>query len=77
MQGLAVTPTTDHKKSAQPAPPAFLDRAQLAARWNTSISTLKRRENGGGLVPTRFGPRIIRYSMVQILAIEESGAMDA
>ncbi|RYD85762.1 MAG: DNA-binding protein [Verrucomicrobiaceae bacterium] len=55
--------------------PAYLDREQLATRWDCSVSTLKRREKAGELIPTRFGPRIVRYSVVQILAIEKAGAM--
>lgn len=65
------------KSTTNHAAPAFLDREQLAARWKTSISTIKRREKSGELVPTRFGPRIVRYSMNQIMAIEEAGAMGA
>ena len=56
-------------------PPArrFLDRKQLASRWQSSISTLKRREAAGELKPTRLGPRTVRYAMAHILEIEERG----
>ncbi len=61
----------------QTAPQIFLDREDLARRWNTSVSTIKRREKSGELVPTRLGGRIIRYSMAHILAMEEAGGTGA
>ncbi len=63
--------------AAQSALPVFLDRDQLARRWKTSVSTLKRREKSGELVPTRLGGRIVRYSMAHIIAVEEAGAAGA
>lgn len=65
------------QSSSHPTTSIFLDRDQLAQRWKTSISTLKRREKCGELVPTRLGGRIVRYSMKQILAIEEAGTAEA
>ena len=62
---------------AQVIPQTFFDRDQLARRWKTSISTLKRREKSGELRPTRLGGRIVRYSMAHILAIEEAGTTQA
>lgn len=48
----------------------FLDRQQLAARWHCSVSHLKRLEKRGDLPATRLGPRLLRYSLTQIEAIE-------
>lgn len=64
-----------HASSNADGAPArrFLDRKQLAFRWQSSISTLKRREAAGELKPTRLGPRTIRYAMAHILEIEERG----
>jgi len=55
-------------------PPArrFLDRKQLASRWQISVSTLKRREAAGDLKPTRLGPRTVRYAVSHVLEIEEA-----
>ncbi len=52
--------------------PALLSRAQLALRWSCSIETLKRREKSGALKRILIGPRIIRYSLAEVLKIESS-----
>ena len=57
--------------------PTFLNRAQLAERWNCSISTLKRREKSGELAPLRLGRRIVRFPMALIESIENQGAIGA
>ena len=53
----------------------FLTRSELAARWSCSISTIKRREGEGELVPTRLGPRTLRYSMAHIEELENQSAI--
>ena len=59
----------------RPTVPTFLNRAQLAERWNCSISTLKRREKSGELAPLRLGRRIVRFPMALIESIENQGAI--
>lgn len=49
----------------------FLSRQELVARWGCSLSTIKRREAEGVLVPVRFGPRLVRYSMADIEVLEQ------
>ena len=49
----------------------FLNRAQLAGRWNISISTVKRFEKNGKLNPRRFGPRGVRFNLAEIETIEK------
>ena len=56
--------------SSLPETGSLLSRAQLALRWSCSIETLKRREKSGGLSRILIGPRLIRYSMAEVLKIE-------
>ncbi len=49
----------------------LFDRPALCCRWGCSLSTLKRKESGGGLKPIRIGKRIIRYRESDILAFEQ------
>ncbi len=55
----------------------YLSRHQLALRWGCSLSTVRRMEKSGELVPTRLGPRTHRFSMAQIEAIEKSKTDDS
>lgn len=64
-------------KKSHLASPRFLDREELAQRWSTSISTIKRREKCGELKATKLGGRIIRYSMEHIQSIEKAGTAEA
>ncbi|MEO5915865.1 MAG: hypothetical protein ABIS50_16640 [Luteolibacter sp.] len=51
----------------------FLDRQDLAIRWNTSISTVKRIEKRkDGIKPIRIGIRTLRYREVDVIAYEEA-----
>ncbi|MGL5017510.1 MAG: hypothetical protein ACRDBP_05215 [Luteolibacter sp.] len=50
----------------------FLDREQLANRWNCSVSTVKRIEKRGELQASRPSPRVVRYKLEMIEQIEKS-----
>lgn len=49
----------------------FLDRKQLAHRWQVSRETIKRRERSCLLKPCRLNARVIRYRLSDIIHIEE------
>lgn len=52
----------------------MLSRKDLSSRWNSSISTIKRREkepDRGFPKPVRLGPRTLRYRLEDIQAYEE------
>lgn len=66
-------------RNTEPPPPwataqIFLTRNELAQRWRSSISTIKRLEASGKLKPIRFGPRRVLYRIEDIQAIEASQA---
>jgi hypothetical protein len=48
----------------------LLSRKAVAARWQTSVETVKRREKQGLLNPIRFNQRLLRYKLSDILQIE-------
>ena len=52
----------------------LLSRKQLAARWQVSGETCKRREAAGLLHPIRFSKRQLRYRLSEILRIERAAA---
>jgi hypothetical protein len=55
--------------------PQLISRKALAARWQCSSETVKRRTREGVLHPVRFNSRMIRYPMSEILRVEqEAGA---
>ena len=47
-----------------------LSRKELAARWNLSVKTIKRKEKAGELQPLTLGPRTVRHRLSDILAYE-------
>ncbi len=49
---------------------ALLSRKQLAARWSTSVETIKRRERAGILSPLILGG-LVRYALNQVEEIEQ------
>jgi len=52
----------------------LLTRRELAERWNLSERTLKRRDQSGDLSPITLSPRVVRYRLSDILAIESDAA---
>ncbi|MGB2402014.1 MAG: hypothetical protein ACPIA7_01245 [Akkermansiaceae bacterium] len=48
----------------------YLDRKQLANRWQVSIATLKRMEKKGDLHTSAISERVIRYHVQDIERIE-------
>ena len=48
----------------------YLDRKQLAQRWQVSIATLKRMEKKGALHTCAISERVIRYHVHDIERIE-------
>jgi hypothetical protein len=54
----------------------LISRKAVAVRWQCSVETIKRRTREGILHPLRFNSRMIRYSMSEILRVEqEAGAL--
>jgi predicted site-specific integrase-resolvase len=49
----------------------LLSRKALAQRWSCSTETIKRRTREGLLHPVRFNQRMIRYSVSEILRVEQ------
>ena len=56
-----------------PLDDVLLTRAQLAARWSSSIKTVQRRERGG-LRVMRAG-RIVRYRLSDVIAFEAANSV--
>jgi len=48
----------------------LVSRKQLAARWSSSVETIKRRERSGILHPVILG-RLVRYRLSDIEKIEQ------
>jgi len=61
-----------------PSPPEqpeqLLSRKAVAARWQTSRETVKRREKAGLLKATRFNQRLVRYKLSDVEAFEAAAA---
>jgi hypothetical protein len=49
----------------------LISRKLLAARWQCSVETIKRRTAAGQLHAIRFGPRMIRYALSEIIRVEQ------
>ena len=53
-------------------PEQMLSRKGVAARWDTSVETIKRREKEGLLKAIRFNPRLLRYKLSDVIAYENA-----
>lgn len=51
-------------------PTVLITRGDLASRWKLSETTLAKLDKLGQLRPIKFGRRVIRYHLDDILAIE-------
>ncbi|HPA18327.1 MAG TPA: hypothetical protein PLU30_11320 [Verrucomicrobiae bacterium] len=60
-----LVPTTDVER--------LLSRRELAARWDCSVETIKRRQRAGILKAIQFSSRLLRYRLSDILQIENDG----
>lgn len=60
--------TTDQKPNETEL--TLIDRRELAKRWRTSISTVKRLEKKKLINPVQLGPRLLRFRLTDILAYE-------
>ena len=49
----------------------LLSRKELGQRWSCSTQTVKRRTRDGLLHPLRFNSRMIRYSLSEVIRIEQ------
>ena len=54
----------------------LLHRKELGERWSCSGETLKRYEKRGLLKPIKLAPRMVRYRLSDVIALEEAGRMD-
>ncbi len=54
----------------------LLHRKELGKRWSCSGETLKRYEKRGLLKPIKLAPRMLRYRLSDVIALEEAGRMD-
>ena len=52
----------------------MLSRKGVAARWETSVETVKRREKEGLLRVYRFNQRLLRYKLSDVIAYENAAA---
>src|SRR5215471_6270191 len=57
-----------------PTSEQLITRKSLAARWQCSVETIKRRTAAGQLHPIRFGPRMLRYALEEVRRVERDGA---
>jgi hypothetical protein len=62
------------KRITAPLPEQMLSRRAVAARWQTSVETVKRREKAGLIKPIRFNQRLLRYKLSDIAAFEAAAA---
>jgi hypothetical protein len=52
----------------------LVSRKALAARWQCSVETVKRRTREGLLHPVRFNQRLIRYPLSEIIRVEQEAS---
>jgi len=64
---------SQNQPKMNPNPENLLSRRQVAKRWGVSGATVRRREKSGMLHPIVLGPRLIRYRLSEIEAIERDG----
>lgn len=57
----------------QQSPIGLLTREQVAQRWGCCTHTIARRKD---LQPVRLGPRLVRYRLVDVEAIERAASGD-
>ena len=53
----------------------LISRKSLAARWQCSVETIKRRTSAGQLHAIRFGPRMLRYALSEIIHVEQQAGL--
>ncbi|HEY1422686.1 MAG TPA: hypothetical protein VGF20_04475 [Candidatus Acidoferrum sp.] len=58
------------RQKISPVEQQLLSRRAIANRWQTSIETVKRREQEGFLKAIRFNQRLIRYKLSDVQALE-------
>jgi hypothetical protein len=59
-----------HKKPITEPNKQLISRRELAERWSCCIQAIKSREDAGILKPIRFGSRLWRYRLSDVLALE-------
>jgi hypothetical protein len=59
------------------SPEQLLSRRAVAARWQTSTETIKRREKEGLLKAIPFNQRLLRYKLSDIEALEAAAGGSA
>jgi hypothetical protein len=52
----------------------LISRKALAARWQCSVETIKRRTREGLLHPVRFNQRMIRYPISEVIRVEQEAS---
>ena len=52
----------------------LITRKSLAARWQCSQETVKRRTREGLLHPIRFNQRLLRYRLSEIVQVEQAAS---
>jgi len=61
-------------EGSAPTSEQLVSRKSLAARWQCSVETVKRRTAAGQLHAIRFGPRMVRYALSEIIRVEQEAA---
>ena len=54
----------------------LISRKVLAERWNVSTETLKRYERKRILTAIKIAPRLLRYDLAEVEALEEGGRIE-
>lgn len=54
----------------------LISRKALAERWNVSTETIKRYERKQILTAIKIAPRLLRYDLTEVEALEEGGRME-
>lgn len=65
---------TKPEASIEDASDVTLTRAELALRWKCSAQTVQRREQDVSIPRMKFGPRIVRYRLSDVLEYESRSA---
>lgn len=61
----------DQLEQPQPDQAGYISRRSLARRWDTSVATIRRREEKKLLTPCRLlGGQVVCYPLAEIVAIE-------
>jgi hypothetical protein len=70
----AIRADSEGKVNLSEASEQLVSRKALAARWQCSVETIKRRTREGLLHPVRFNQRMIRYPISEVIRVEQEAS---